>query len=369
MAERVFKYANVLVQGEGFKKADLVVRDGIIRYIGKTALVGEDCTGKYIIPGLVDIHTHGCMGKDHGDGEISATDAIRRSLMAAGTTSLLATVMTDSRENMLNAAANAVKCAKMQGGARILGVYMEGPFFSREYKGAQNPDYLSLPDVEFVSQMQQVCGGGLKIISLAPELEGAADIIRNSGCKVFLGHTGASYEQAAAAFAAGAAGVTHTFNCMPPIHHRSPGVVAAAMDSRAAFCECICDGLHVHPAAVRMLYNAVGKDRFCMVSDSIRAAGLPDGEYVSGGQYITVKDGKACIDAGNIAGSTCTLLEGVRNLVRWNVCSLADAVYAASYVPASVVGAEKQLGSIAENKLADLVVLDKNLNICEVIMS
>ena len=368
MAERVLKYANVLVHGEGFKKADLVIRDGIIRYIGKTALVGEDCSGKYIIPGLVDIHTHGCMGYDHADADPAATAAIREGMKRRGTTSLLATVMTDSRERMLASARNAAQCSATEGGARLWGVYMEGPFFAREYKGAQNPDFLSLPDAGFVRSMQEACGGRLRVVSLAPELEGAEEIIRMGGVKVFIGHTGASYEQAAAAFAAGAAGATHIFNGMPPVHHRAPGAAVAAIECKTAVCECICDGLHLHPATVRMLYSAVGRERFCMISDSIRPTGLTDGEYVSGGQHITVREGRAYIDAGNLAGSTCTLMDGVRNLVAWGVCSLEDAVYAASYLPSTVIGAQDKIGSIAENKLADLVILDKNLNICQVIM-
>lgn len=368
MTERVFKYANVLVHGEGFRKTDLVIRDGIIRYIGKTALVGEDCSGKYIIPGLVDIHTHGCVGYDHGDADPSATAAIREAMKAAGTTSLLGAVMTDSRERMLASARNAAECAETEGGARLWGVYMEGPFFAQEYKGAQNPEFLSLPDGEFVREMNSAARGKLKIVSLAPELEGAEEIIGMGGIKVFVGHTGAAYEQAAAAFAAGAAGATHIFNGMPPVHHRAPGAAVAAIECKTAVCECICDGLHLHPATVRMLYNAVGRERFCMISDSIRPTGLTDGEYASGGQHITVREGRAYIDAGNLAGSTCTLLDGVRNLVEWGVCSLQDAVYAASYLPSSVIGVQDKIGSIAENKLADLIILDKNLNICEVIM-
>ena len=368
MGERVFKYANVLLPDRGFCKTDLVIADGAIRYIGKTSLVGEDCSGKYIIPGLVDIHTHGCMGGDHLDGSAEQTSVIRQGMKQAGTTSILAAIMTADRQTMLTAAANAAACAQKDDGARIWGIYMEGPFFSHKYKGAQHPDHLTLPDPDFVRRMQQASGDTVRIISLAPELEGAEDIMENSGAKVFLGHTEADYDTAVRAFDKGAAGLTHTFNCMSPIHHRSPGVIPAALERSSVVCECICDGVHIHPAMAALLYRSVGRERFCMVSDSIRSAFLPDGEYTSGGQSITVREGKAYLRGGNLAGSTCSLLDGVRNLAGWGVCSLEDAVYAASALPAKIIGAYDKIGSIEIGKYADLLILNRDLELCEVIM-
>lgn len=369
MGTQVLKNANILTEDYTFRLTDLVMEDGKILSVGHTDLDGEDLQGRYVIPGLVDIHTHGCAGGDHLDGTQEMTDAIRRWMASQGTTSILATIMTQSRQTMLTAAENTARCARQDRGAHIRGIYLEGPFFSYQYKGAQHPQYLLEPETELIDQLQEASGDMVKILSLAPELSGAIPFIRElKGIRAFLGHTASDYDTALAAFDAGAAGLTHTFNGMTPLHHRKPGILAAAMEREGIFCECICDGFHVHPAMVALLYRQVGRERFCVISDSLRPTGLPDGAYTSGGQDITVKDGKAMLTDGTIAGSTACLLQEVRNLVNWGICSLADSVYAASAVPAKAAGIFDLVGSIAAGKAADLVILESNLDLYKVLL-
>lgn len=367
--KRVLKNGRVLTQ-QGFVQTDLVLEDGKILSVGATELPGEELAGKLVLPGLVDIHTHGCAGGDHLDGDREKTAAICHCMAKNGTTSVLATIMTQSRDTLLRGAENARACAGTVPGAKLRGIYLEGPFFCHQFKGAQHPQYLLEPEDALIDQLQAASGNMLRIVSLAPELPGALDFIaRRKDTRLFVGHTATDYDTARAAFAAGATGLTHTFNGMQPMHHRKPGAIVAAMEQQDAFCECICDGFHVHPAMVALLYRSVGRERFCMISDSLRPAGLPDGEYTSGGQKVTVSDGKAYLEDGTIAGSTTNLLQEVRNLVAWGICSLEDAVYAASAVPARAAGIFDVAGSIAPGKDADLLVLDEALNLEKTILS
>jgi N-acetylglucosamine-6-phosphate deacetylase len=284
-----------------------------------------------------------------------------------GTTSLLATIMTQSPDVMLKAAENVAQYSNDPECAHIRGIYLEGPFFCDQYKGAQHPQHLRLPEQSFLDKLQKASNHQVKALSLAPELPGAIDFIRQQKqMKIFMGHTASDYATAVAAIEAGATGLTHSFNAMTPLHHRKPGILAAAMEAPSVFCECICDGFHVHPAMVALLYRQVGRERFCMISDSLRPTGLSDGAYTSGGLPITVSDGKAYLENGTIAGSTSYLLDEVRNLVRWGICSVEDSLYAASAVPAKAVGIYDTVGSIAPGKAADLLVLDKNLQLQQV---
>lgn len=367
MSQTVLKNANVLLPDLTFAATDVVLEDGKILSVGKTELPGTDLTGRYLLPGLVDIHTHGCNGGDHLDGEFEATAAICKRMAQVGTTTVLSTIMTQSRENMIKAAENTRICAAQDLGARIRGIYLEGPFFSEQYKGAQHPMYLIDPENGLIDALQKASGNMVKILSMAPEKNGALEFIQNrTDVRIFAGHTAADYDTAAAAFDAGACGLTHTFNGMTPLHHRKPGVIAAATERAHVYCECICDGFHVHKAMVNLLYRQIGAERFCMISDSLRPAGLPDGEYTSGGQPVTVKNGKAHLSDGTIAGSTACLLEEVKNLVDWGVCDLAHAVYAASAVPAKACGIYDEVGSIEPGKAADLLVLNDDLSLTAV---
>lgn len=365
----VLKNARVLLEDFNFHITDLVLEEGRIVSIGKTEEAGEDLTGKLILPGLIDIHTHGCAGGDHLDGTEEKTAAICSHMAKRGTTGLLATIMTQAQDTMIQAAENVARYAAKGEGARLLGIYLEGPFFSYQYRGAQHPDYLCPPEHGLIDRIQQASGNMVKILSLAPELPGAEAFIRQrKDLRVFLGHTASDYDTAKTAYQAGAVGLTHTFNGMTPLHHRKPGILAAAMENENIFCECICDGFHVHPAMVALLYRQVGPERFCMISDSLRPAGLPDGKYISGGQEVIVEQGNVYLADGTIAGSTTCLLQEVKNLVDWGICSLEKAVYAASAVPARAAGVFDWIGSIREGKCADLLILNAGLDLERVLI-
>lgn len=361
----IYKNATLLGGDFRFRTADLEVQDGIITAIGNLGN-GTDLHGAYLVPGLIDIHTHGCVGFDHLDGTPEAAAAMCRRYASVGTTSVLATIMTQSEDAMLRASENVCRCQKTAPGAHLRGIYYEGPFFSDTYRGAQHPKYLREVSPEFVRRLQEASGGLARIMSLAPEKANACELIAQTDLRIFCGHTDADYAAARAAYDAGAVGLTHTFNAMRPLHHREPGILTAAWETPSVFCECICDGFHVHPAVVRLLYRTVGRERFAVISDSIRPAGLPDGVYDSAGQAVTVKNGEARLADGTVAGSMTCLLDEVRNLTAWGICELADAVYAASAVPAKAAGIFDRVGSLEVGKSADLLILDENLHLLDV---
>ncbi|MBQ4153373.1 MAG: N-acetylglucosamine-6-phosphate deacetylase [Oscillospiraceae bacterium] len=365
----VLKNGTVLTEDFQFVRTDLVIEDGIIVSVGETDAPGRDLNGSYVLPGLVDIHTHGCVGGDHLDGNPEITAAMRAYMKSRGTTSLLAAIQTYDTDQMLAAANNAVVNGEGGDGAHIRGIYLEGPFFCDKFKGGQHPSYLRNPDPALFEKVQAGCGGQVKIVSIAPELDGGIEFIRSvRDAKVFIGHTDCDYDTACVAIEAGAAGLTHTFNAMRGLHHRNPNALGAALIDDRMLCECICDGVHIHPAMVKLLYRQVGRERFIIISDSVCAAGLPDGEYVCGGRPLYVRNGTGYLEDGTISGSSTDLLQEVRNLVNWGVVSLSDAVYAASALPAKAAGIYDRVGSISVGKAADLLILSANLELQEVLI-
>lgn len=334
---------------------DIVIEDGKIAKItpGGQAGKGLDCTGLTVIPGLVDMHTHGCAGKDTMDAEF---DEIADFLGRNGTTSFCPTTMTMDYDSILR----VTKANRNVKGARILGFHMEGPYINAKYKGAQNGDFIRDPDLEeFVSLPD------MRVVTIAPELSGSMEFIKNCGAVVCLGHMAADYETCVNAFAAGARCLTHTFNAMPGIHHRSPGPIGAAI-ACDAYVQAITDGLHLHPSIVLLLWRAFGPDRMVIISDSMRATGLGDGTYEFGGQEIIVKDSVARTLDGAIAGSTSTLWRCVKQAAKFGV-PFADAVRMATKTPADLIGAT-QKGRIEPGADADLLLLDSSLEIARVMI-
>ena len=345
--------------GRTFVDADIAF-DRAITAIGRLEGPADlDAAGGYVIPGLVDIHTHGAVGEDFSDGKPQGLQPLADYYAAHGVTSYLATTMT-LREEVLTPAMHAIRDFKPRSGAKCAGVHLEGPFLSYAKRGAQAAENLHKPDPALFHRLNEASGGQVRLVTVACEEEGALPFIREISriCTVSLGHTTADYDTAMSGFLAGASHATHLYNGMPSLLHRAPGVIGAAFDAGASV-ELICDGLHIHPSVIRATYQLFG-DKLNLISDSLRCAGMPDGDYELGGQPIVVKNHKATLLDGTLAGSSISLLDAVRNVVRFGL-PLAEAVYAASAAPAQAVGLDA--GVIAQGKAADLVVLDRDLNL------
>ncbi len=324
-----------------------------------------------VLPGFIDIHTHGCAGFDTCDASEEALMKISENMARNGVTSYCATSMTLS-ENKLAEIFSCVKKCSEKGlpGAYIQGINMEGPFINIEKKGAQNGEYVQKPDFDMLMRLHEISGNMIKLVDIAPEcLDENSDFIEkaNEYMSVSLAHTNASYEQAMKAFEAGASQVTHLYNAMTGLSHRNPGVVGACFNSKDAMAEIICDGIHIHPAALRIAFKLLGEDRSIIISDSLSATDCPNGEYELGEQKIIVKDSLATLEDGTIAGSTTNLLQELKNVISYGV-PLKQAVKSVSINPAKQLRVDKITGSIKEGKLADIVVLDKDMNLLMVVV-
>ena len=326
-----------------------------------------DAGGCYVIPGLVDIHTHGAMGEDFSDGKPEGLPKMAEYYAAHGVTSYLATTMT-LQEPVLKTAMEVIRGAKRpENGAKCAGIHLEGPFLGYAKRGAQAAENLHKPDAGMFHRLNEASGGMVKLVTVACEEEGGLDFIREVSrtCTVSLGHSSADYDTAVEAFACGASHATHLFNGMDPIHHRKPGIIGAAFHAGASV-ELICDGLHIHPEVIRMVHQLYG-ERLNLISDSLRCAGMPDGDYELGGQPITVKSGKATLTGTDtLAGSSISVLDALRNVVSFGF-SLPDAVYAASTAPARAVRLD-DVGELAVGKRADMLLLNRSLELTGVII-
>lgn len=318
----------------------------------------EDLDGALVIPGLVDIHVHGCAGADFSDGDYAGLVRMARHLARRGVTSFAPASMTlpyDALDKAFHAAAR-LRREGLADGARLMGVQMEGPFLSREKRGSQNPAYLRLPDWDRFLRLYDAAEGLLRIVDVAPELPGAAEFTRcaSEKCRVSVAHTAAGYDQAAAVFDAGATHLTHLFNAMSGIHHRHPGPIGAASERENVTAELICDGIHVHPSAVRMAFRLF-PGRICLISDALRCCGMADGSYSLGGQEILLSGGVARLTGGTIAGSAADLYQCMRRAVSFGI-PREQAVWAATALPARVIGRESETGAIADGRAADFVI-------------
>ena len=364
-------YNALIFTPEGYVRGGFQVEEGrFVKIIcGKINGEGQDLGGARILPGLIDIHTHGAVGADFSDGCLTGLVRMGKYLAGHGITSFAPASMTLPYETLNTAyqTAKMLRDCRPEGCARIAGIHMEGPFFSEKKKGAQNAAYLRDPDYEAFSKLYRECGGLIRIVDVAPELPGAVLFTEQAKdlCTVSVAHTAADYDQAQAVFEAGASHLTHLFNAMPPIHHRRPGVIGAASERETVCAELICDGLHVHPSAVRMAFRLFG-NRICLISDSLRCCGMPDGEYELGGQKVYLSGGVARLEDGTIAGSATNLFECMRNAVRFGI-SEYDAIMAATALPAKEIG-DDEAGMIAEGRLADFLVCDEELNLKQVYM-
>ena len=322
-----------------------------------------DLGGATVIPGLVDVHSHGNSGADFSDGDYDGLKRMAAFYAKRGVTSFAPASMTLPYDVLEKAFATAkrFRAEAPEGLSRLMGIQMEGPYFSYKKRGAQNPEYLKEPDFEGFKRLYDGCGGLIRIVDVAPELPGAAEFVARAKelCTVSMAHTDSDYDHAAAAVAAGATHLTHLYNAMPPIHHRNPGVIPAAVENPNVQAEIICDGYHVHPAAVRLAF-AMFRHRMVLISDSGRCAGEPEGtQFQLGGQDAWLRGGVAKLADGTIACSATNLWTCLRNVIAWNIPE-EEAVRAASYNPAKAIGAADRIGTIENGKLADFIITDKD---------
>ena len=357
-----YKNARIFTSDFRFHTGAFEVKDGRFGRILPDTVPEDavDLGGATVIPGLVDVHSHGNSGADFSDGSLEGLRSMARWYAQVGVTSFAPASMTlpyDVLEKAF-ATARALADEPAEDAARLMGIQMEGPYFSYKKRGAQNPDYLKEPDFEGFKKLYDGCGGLIRIVDVAPELPGAAEFTEKASklCTVSAAHTDSDYDHAKAVFDAGATHVTHLYNAMPPISHRNPGVIPAAVENPNVRAELICDGYHIHPAAVRLAFSMFGGERMVLVSDSGRCAGMPEGsKFELGGQDAWLRGGVARLADGTIACSAASLWQCLVNAVRFGVKE-EDAVRAATYNPACAISAQAQIGSIEEGKFADFLV-------------
>ena len=351
--------------GGAFVEAAVEIADGRIAALAPSqaasAAEGDiDATGCYVVPGFIDIHFHGCVGADLCDATGEALRAIARHEASRGVTAICPATMTYPEELLTSVARTAAAFEPAADEAALVGINMEGPFISPDKIGAQNPAYEQRADAAMLRRIQKEAGGMVKLVDITTEV---ADEVR-----VSLAHTCTDYDTARAAFERGARHMTHLYNAMPGLHHRKPGPIAAAWEASEATVELICDGVHVHPAMARLTFALFGAERICLISDSMRACGLEDGTYDLGGQDVTVRGNVATLADGTIAGSVTDLAACVRHAVREMVVPLEDAVLAATLTPARAIGIDAERGSLEAGKVADMLVLDEDLNVKHVVL-
>jgi N-acetylglucosamine-6-phosphate deacetylase len=377
----IIKNVKIYTKDETFVPGTIVTEGDKICQVmfGQSDAEAEDVIdgkGCYCLPGMIDLHFHGCMGQDICDGTKEALDVIASYEASIGVTAIAPATMTLPVEELESVLENAAAYRKMQAekltvpGADLVGINMEGPFISKVKKGAQDARNIIPCSKEIYDRFQKAADGLVKFIGIAPEESETEDFIRQvkDEVSVSLAHTNADYVTAKAAFDAGADHAVHLYNAMPPFGHRDPGVVGAVADSAHVMAEIICDGIHIHPATVRATFRMMGKDRMILISDSMRAAGMPDGDYTLGGLDVKVCGKRATlVSDGALAGSVTTLPDCVRTIVKEMEIPLETAVACATIHPAKSLGIENQYGSIEEGKKANLVLWNEDLELQTVI--
>lgn len=327
-----------------------------------------DAKGMMVLPGLIDVHSHGAYGHDFSDGDAEGLKTILRYEREHGITSYCPTSMTLPKEQLLSIFKTAEGADKAEGCADIAGINMEGPFIDPAKKGAHVEKYIVKPDASFFRECNKASGNRIKLVTLAPNMDGANEFIEElkDEVKISVGHTMADYDVTKKAIEMGAAHVTHLYNAMPPLSHREPGVIGAAFDSESCMVELISDGYHIHPSVIRAAFAMFGDERVVLISDSMMATGMENGTYELGGQTVIMKDRKAVLEDGTLAGSATNLFDCMKKAISFGVPKAA-AIFAATRNPAKSIGIYDRVGSITVGKAANLLLVDSNWNLAEVI--
>lgn len=354
---------NVFNLEKGFVEQDLYTNGCFIAEVS-TDNITVDASDCYVIPGLIDVHFHGAVGEDFSDATPEGLQKIADFELSEGVTYICPAGMTLLEDQLTKICeTTAAHREKETTGAEVVGAHLEGPFLCMAKRGAQNADFLHDPDIDMLRRLQDAAKGSVRLVTVAPEQPNGIEFVREAvkdGITVSLGHTVANYDIASEAFAAGASHATHLYNGMPPLHHRDPGVIGAAFDAPHARVEIICDGIHIHPGVIRATFQLFGADRMVLISDSLRATGMPDGIYPFGGQEIEVHGNRATI-AGHpetLAGSVTSLMGCMKKAVEFGI-PLEDAVLASTYNPAKAIKIDDRAGSLDIGKEASIVLLNK----------
>ncbi|MCI8287449.1 MAG: N-acetylglucosamine-6-phosphate deacetylase [Lachnospiraceae bacterium] len=365
----IIKNGNVFQDNKVFVKRDLYIEKGIIVENAEQVTDHSEINASdlLVLPGLIDIHSHGAVGHDFSDGNPKGLEEILIYEYAHGITSYCPTSMTIDRKELENLFERMGNFREGHGMAHVAGINMEGPFLDVSKKGAHKQENIMAPDVNFFRRCNQACGKHICLVTLAPDVEGAMEFIRelHNEVSISLGHTGADYDTAKAALEAGANHVTHLFNAMMPLGHRAPGLIGAAAEDENCMAELICDGIHVHESMVRAAFKLF-PGRIVLISDSMRAAGMEDGTYDLGGQQVTVNGKLATLSDGTIAGSATNLYDCMRTAVSFGI-PMEEAIAAATINPARSIGIYDRVGSLTPGKQADVILMDKNLELVKVI--
>ncbi len=358
-----------------FVKKTIKIEDGKIAILPPDTEVEKEAeiynaTGKKVVPGFIDVHTHGAVGVDVNAATAEDYEKICRFAAGNGTTSWLCSILTDTKEQTRWCIDEFKKYQKMEHkGANLLGIHLEGPFLSSEYKGAMPEELLQKPDMSLLKEYQERAEGNIRYITISPEVEGIVDDISamsELGITVAIGHSGADYDTSWNAIHNGAECCTHTFNAMKLLHQHFPAIMGAALESDI-YCEAICDGRHLHPGTVRLLLKVKGLDKVVAITDSIMAAGLPDGRYKLGVNDVVVEDGDAKLAENGVrAGSTLTQNIALKNLLEFTGKQLEEILPLLTENPAKLIKVYDKKGSIADGKDADLVILDEKNDVADV---
>ncbi|WP_158289338.1 N-acetylglucosamine-6-phosphate deacetylase [Paenibacillus flagellatus] len=368
MGETIWINATLYTEHRVIENGRLIAADnGTIRALGDELLPVPanarvvDCRGALLVPGFIDVHVHGGNGYAMMDGTFEALDGMSRFHAAHGTTAFLATTSTGAKGDIVRALANAAEHTGLTSGAELAGIHMEGPYLDEKRRGAQSKEHLRLPTPDEIDELVEAAGGHMRLVTLAPEIEGGLEAVKRfvaKGVTVSAGHSDATFDEVSAAVRFGLNHTTHHFNGMSPFHHREPGLAGAGLLLPELTTELICDGIHVHPSAVKLLFEAKSPDKVCLITDAVRPAGLPDGEYgevvVRSGE-ITLKDGSS------LAGSSLTMLQALRNAVRYTGYALEKLLPSLTSVPARQARLDRVKGSLHAGKHADFLLLTPEL--------